>query len=142
MGKPAVHPHGRENLGAHLQERPQLHPHGLDELHDRDATFLSAVYYYHTPKPFLVLTDTLDVGKPDAEAAHNYRMDTTGGWARLQTDTSGYEGDNNGMITDEGRWTDKGSSFTVKINPDNDGVRMRRRINQMAYLHDPNRGCV
>ncbi|MEI7902175.1 MAG: hypothetical protein WCK89_18130 [bacterium] len=36
-------------------------------------------------------------------------------------------------ITDEGRWTDQGSAFTVKINPDNDGVRLRKRINQMAY---------
>ena len=109
----------------------QDHAHAF--IHDRDATFLSAVYYYHTPKPFLVLTDTLDVGKPDAEAAHNYRVDATGGRARLQSDTSGYEGDNNGLITDEGRWTDKGSSFTVKINPANDGVRLRRRINQMSY---------
>lgn len=101
--------------------------------HDRDGTFLSAVYYYHTPRKFLELTDSIDVGKQDAEAAHNYRIEGTDGRLRLQTDTAAYEGNFDELITDEGRWTDKGSSFTVKINPDNDGVRLRRRINQMAY---------
>jgi hypothetical protein len=36
-------------------------------------------------------------------------------------------------MTDDGRWTDEGSAFTVRINPDNDGVRLRKRINQTAY---------
>ena len=109
----------------------QDHAHAFT--HDRDGTFLSAVYYYHTPKKFLTLTDTLDVGKPDSESAHNYRAEGTEGKARVQMDTAGYEGDFNELITDEGRWTDKGSVFTVKINPDNDGVRLRKRINQTAY---------
>ena len=52
---------------------------------------------------------------------------------RLQSDTSGYEGNFNEPITDDGRWTDQGSSFTVKITPDNDGVRLRKRINEMTY---------
>ena len=107
--------------------------HARGFTHDRDGTFLSAVYYYHNPKKFLELTDTIDVGKPDSESAHKYRVDSTEGKTRLQTDTAGYEGNFNELITDEGRWTDKGSSFTVKISPDNDGVRLRRRINQMAY---------
>ncbi|MEI6809503.1 MAG: DUF2961 domain-containing protein [bacterium] len=101
--------------------------------HDRDGTFLSAVYYYHTPKKFLELTDSIDIGKHESELAHNYRVDGTEGRMRLQTDTAAYEGNFNELFTDDGRWTDKGSSFTVKINPDNDGVRLRRRINQMSY---------
>lgn len=109
----------------------QDHAHGFT--HDRDGSFLSAVYYYHTSKKFLVLTDILDVGKPDSESAHKYRVEGTEGKKRLQTDTAGYEGNFNEPIADEGRWTDKGSAFTVKINPDNDGVRLRKRINQMAY---------
>ena len=109
----------------------QDHAHAFT--HDRDGTFLSAVYYYHTPQKFLLQTDTLDVGKPEAEAAHNYKVDGTAGRTRVQSDTSGYEGDCNDLITDEGRWSDKGSTFTVKINPDNDGVRLRKRINQTAY---------
>jgi hypothetical protein len=60
-------------------------------------------------------------------------VEGTEGKKRLQTDTAGYEGNFNEPIADEGRWTDKGSAFTVKINPDNDGVRVRKRINQMAY---------
>jgi hypothetical protein len=109
----------------------QDHAHAFT--HDKDGTFLSAVYYYHNPRKVLALTDTLDVGKADAEAAHNYKADGTEGKMRMQTDTSGYEGDFNDLITDDGRWTDKGSAFTVKITPDNDGVRLRKRINQMAY---------
>jgi hypothetical protein len=109
----------------------QDHAHGFTR--DRDGNFLSAVYYYHTPKKFLDLTDSLDIGKPDSETAHNYRIEGTEGKARLQTDTAGYEGHFCEPLTDEGRWTDKGSSFTAKINPQNDGVRIRRRINQMAY---------
>jgi len=109
----------------------QDHAHAFT--HDRDGTFLSAVYYYHTPQSFLDLTDTLDVGKPDAEAAHHYQAEGTPGKMRLQTDTSGYEGNFNELMTDDGRWTDKGSTFTVKIKPDNDGVRLRKRINEMTY---------
>jgi len=109
----------------------QDHAHAFT--HDRDGTYLSAVYYYHTPKKFLVLTDSLDVGKPESESAHGYRIEGSEGRMRSQTDTAGYEGNFNEPITDEGRWTDKGSVFTVKVNPDNDGVRLRKRINQMAY---------
>ena len=109
----------------------QDHAHAFT--HDRDGTFLSAVYYYHTPRSFLNLTDSLDVGKPEAEAAHHYQAHGTPGKRRLQTDTSGYEGNCNELITDDGRWTDKGSSFSVKITPDNDGVRLRKRLNEMTY---------
>ena len=109
----------------------QDHAHAFT--HDRDGTFLSAVYYYHTPKRFLNLTDSLDVGKPEAEAAHHYQMNGTPGKLRLQTDTSGYEGNCNELTNDDGRWTDKGSSFSVKITPDNDGVRLRKRLNEMTY---------
>ena len=109
----------------------QDHAHGFT--HDRDGTFLSAVYYYHTPRKFLVRTDSMDVGKAESEAAHHYQITGTDGKMRLQTDESGYEGNFNELITDEGRWTDGSSSFTVAINPDNDGVRLRKRINQTAY---------
>ncbi|MCX6872487.1 MAG: DUF2961 domain-containing protein [Verrucomicrobia bacterium] len=109
----------------------QDHAHGFT--HDRDGTFLSAVYYYHTPQKFLVLTDSMDVGKPASEASHHYQVTGTEGKSRLQTDTASYEGNFNELITDEGRWTDKSSTFTIRINAGNDGVRLRKRINQMAY---------
>ena len=109
----------------------QDHAHGFT--HDRDGTFLSAVYYYHTPRKFLELTDRLNVGNPESESSHNYHSAGTAGKMRLQTDTAGYEGNFNEPLTDDGRWTDNGSTFTVGIHPDNDGVRLRKRINQMAY---------
>jgi len=110
-----------------------LQDHGCYFTHDRDGNFLSAVFYYHTPRPFLTLTDQLDVGQPDAEAAHGYRCTGTAGKTRQQTDTSGYEGNYQEPFADDGRWTDGESGFTAAINPDNDGVRLRKRINQTAY---------
>jgi hypothetical protein len=101
--------------------------------HDRDANFLSAVFYYHNPRKFIVLTDSVDVGKPESERAHDYRIMGTSGKTRLQSDTGTYENDYAVPLTDEGRWTDKETSFKVAIAPDNDGVRLRKRINQTAY---------
>lgn len=101
--------------------------------HDRNGEFLSAVFYYHTPKKALIQTDSLDIGKPEAEAAHKYAISGSGGKTRVQTDTGAYEGAFDQPFTDEGRWTDKESSFVATIDPENDGVRIRKRINQTAY---------
>ena len=63
--------------------------------------------------------------------AHSYQV--KGKRSRLQQDTAGYGSDFDAVFSDEGRWTNGSSSFRVKINPVNDGVRLRRRINQAAY---------
>ena len=107
--------------------------HASHFTHDRDGDFLSAVFYYHNPKKVLVQTDSLDVGKQESEAAHQYRIAGSEGRVRVQKDTASYEGALDEAITDEGRWTDKESSFVVAIHPNNDGVRIRKRINQTAY---------
>jgi hypothetical protein len=107
--------------------------HALDFTHDQDGTFLNAVFYYYNPKKYIQLTDTLDVGKDASEAAHGYKMEGTPSKVRLQTDQGTYENDYAVPITDGGRWTDKETSFTVAIDPNNDGVRIRKRINQTAF---------
>jgi hypothetical protein len=107
--------------------------HALQFAHDRDGIFLSAVFYYHNPKKFIALTDSLDVGKTDAETAHHYQITGSPDKTRTQTDTGRYENDIETPVTDDGRWTDKETSFTVAISPDNDGVRLRKRINQTSY---------
>ncbi|MEI8376672.1 MAG: DUF2961 domain-containing protein [Planctomycetota bacterium] len=107
--------------------------HALHFTHDRAGDFFSAVFYYHNPKKILVQTDSLDVGNQEAEAAHQYQIAGSEKRVRVQKDTASYEGAYDEPITDEGRWTDKESSFVVAIQPNNDGVRIRKRINQTAY---------
>jgi len=105
--------------------------HAHDYSHDMDGTFRSAVFYYWNPKQILVQTDSFDVGDVASEKAHEYKI--AGGKTRLQNDMAAYEGNFKEPFDDSGQWTSGESSFRVKIDPDNDGVRLRKRINQIAY---------
>ena len=105
--------------------------HGHDFTHDKDGVFRSAVFYYWNPKPFLVLTDSLDVGDRRSERAHQFRMNASK--HRLQKDQAAYEGNFTELFEDAGHWSNGTSTFTVNIDPDNDGVRLRKRINQLLY---------
>ncbi|MEO5996992.1 MAG: DUF2961 domain-containing protein [Chitinophagaceae bacterium] len=105
--------------------------HALYQTHDRNGIFNSAVFYYHNPKKYLVVTDSLDVGDKPSEMVHDYRIKGTR--MLLQKDTASYEGNYTTAIADQGRWTNGYSGFTFLINPENDGVRLRKRINQTAY---------
>ena len=107
----------------------QDHAHNFS--HDRDGTFRSAVFYYWNPNQFLKLTDSIDVGNEGSERAHSYEI--SGSRARLQEDEASYEGGFTELIRDAGRWTNGGTKFTAKIDPDNDGVRLRKRINHLAF---------
>jgi len=105
--------------------------HGHDFTHDKDGTFRSAVFYYWHPEPCLTLTDSLDVGDPRSEQTHQYRISATK--RRLQTDEAAYEGNFTELFEDAGYWSNGESSFKVDVDPDNDGVRLRKRINQLLY---------
>lgn len=105
--------------------------HGHNQSHDTDGTFRSAVFYYLNNEQKLMLSDSIDVGDSKAEKAHNYLI--SGSRSRMQKDTACYEGNFTALFTDDGRWTDGSSSFEIKINENNDGVRLRKRINQLAY---------
>jgi len=107
----------------------QDHAHNFT--HDCDGTFRSAVFYYWNPEPVLLLTDHLDVGDVDSEKEHAYKV--VGDSVRLQSDTASYEGNYTEPIEDSGRWTEGESTFRVRIDPDNDGVRLRKRINHLVY---------
>ena len=107
----------------------QDHAHGFT--HDRDGTFRSAVFYYWNPVPGLTLTDELDVGNEQSEKEHAYEI--TGRRARMQTDEAAYEGNFDAIIRDSGRWTEGATTFRVRIDPNNDGIRLRKRINQLSY---------
>ncbi len=94
----------------------------------------SVCLFYFRPDPVLVLTDSLDVGNATSESAHTYSATS----AATTSKTYEYQGDfdawgtNNQdkLVTDNGRIVSGTSQFTVTILPDNDGVRLMRRMDQ------------
>ncbi|MBI5527885.1 MAG: DUF2961 domain-containing protein [Deltaproteobacteria bacterium] len=83
-------------------------------------------YYYHRPEPAMVLSDTLDVGNAQDEAAHSYVIESET-WNGSRTFT--YEGDFDDVeLTDDGRAHKGKSGFALTIDPANDGVVLRRRL--------------
>ena len=93
----------------------------------------SVTFFYGREAPVLALTDELDVGKHNSELQHAYRV--TG----LRKNTKGrfwYDGELNNVlfktspIEDDGASFDGSSEFTVKIDPANHGVRLRRRTDK------------
>jgi hypothetical protein len=86
------------------------------------------VFWYGEPEPTMALTDFLDVGDPDSEARHEY----TAPLSEKKDLTSAFEGEfDNVPIIDSGRTLNGPSQFTVQIAPENQGVLLRRRSDQM-----------
>jgi len=105
--------------------------HGHEFQHDRDGIFRSAVFYYWNSVSKISLTDELDIGNKQEEKKHDHTI--LSGESRLQEEIGRYEGDFEEMFTDQGYWFDGTVAFTANISPENNGVRIRRRINQWAY---------
>lgn len=100
---------------------------------DSDEHYESAVYWYGLPEASLLPTDDLDVGDPESERAHRYASpqatepyaltsrfewgpDTLDGREVLPT------------VTDRGRRTTGTSEFTLRLDPRNVGVLLRRTL--------------
>ena len=95
---------------------------------DAVANYSSVAYWYGIADVGISLCDELDVGDTASEATHNYHFigET---WAGTQTYF--YEGDaDNVAITDDGRALIGACVFTVSIPPSNEGIRLRRRLDQ------------
>ena len=93
----------------------------------------SVAFFYGRETPGIVLSDELDVGKRDSEVAHSYRV------VGARKDLAGkywYDGEFNNVlfmtpaIEDDGVSFAGSSEFTVKIDPANRGVRLRRRLDK------------
>jgi hypothetical protein len=90
-------------------------------------------YWYGAPKATLVKTDTLQVGDPASEAAHRYVSPDASGPYEI---TSRYEwGVDQFQVrevypahTDRGRRTRGSSEFTLRLDPGNLGVLLRRKL--------------
>ncbi len=78
----------------------------------------------NTPK--LILIDELDVGETSSERQHNYITDDYKDLGKIK---SFYDGEKIGVIiADGGIEIRKFSQFRININPNNQGVRLRRRM--------------
>ena len=92
------------------------------------------VVWYYLDQPGtcnLKLTDEFDVGKPESEKAHQYSV-TGEKWAgstAASYDRMEYQ-PHVATTTDDGRAFTGTSQFTVKIDPANQGVKIRRRVNR------------
>jgi len=98
--------------------------------HDNGGETDAVVFYYKKASAGnLLLTDQLDVGDPAAEAAHQYSV-TGQTWSGTRHSSyDGYERNYEyDSCSDDGRAFTGRSEFTVNISPDNDGVKLRRRL--------------
>lgn len=98
----------------------------------KGGTTESIVFYYLSPDgPNLHLTDEIDVGNHFSESRHGYRVAGQTWQGVLEDDYDGYERRRDyGRATDDGRAFNGSSRFTVALAPDNDGARLRKRINR------------
>jgi hypothetical protein len=110
--------------------RIQLEHGGHNESTER---YRSVVYWYGAPGACLRLTDSFHVGDPIDEGIHRYLSPTA---SAVDTLTSRYEWgvDQLGAIavlpesTDTGRHMTGTTEFSMRIEPDNFGVLLRRKL--------------
>jgi hypothetical protein len=88
-------------------------------------------YYQSSEGSVFTLTDSVDVGNPDSENVHAYKI---AGQRDLNTLTQSYESyesaDDYDVVTDNGRSFDGYCEFKVNLSPQNKGVRLRKRIDR------------
>lgn len=101
---------------------------GWDKGGNSDVT----VFYYKSAKnDTLILTDELDVANLDSEKRHSYKIEKQTRGEELISAYDGYERKVDfDMQKDAGRAYNGNSSFVFKINPNNLGVRLRKRLNR------------
>jgi hypothetical protein len=122
---------------------------------DSTEHYETVTYWYGAPVATLVKTDTLQLGDRDSERAHQYRSPEASEPYEI---SSRYEWgiDHIGQHevfpahTDRGRKTRGTSEFTLKLEPDNVGVLLRRKLDygfpnqraevEVADASDPDRG--
>lgn len=110
--------------------RIQLEHGGTNESTERYRT---VAYWYGIDRPYLVLTDTLDVGDPEDEARHAYVSPDA---SPIEELSSRYEWGPDRVggkevfpeTSDRGRHTRGWSEFTLRIRKDNLGVLLRRKL--------------
>ncbi|MGB3008564.1 MAG: DUF2961 domain-containing protein [Chitinophagaceae bacterium] len=88
-------------------------------------------YYKSKAKSGLLLTDEIDMGNHFDEQRHNYTVRKLTWKGTLKDGYDGYERNlDYGTYTDDGKAFNGSSKFTVNIDPSNQGVKLRKRINR------------
>ncbi|OWA34129.1 hypothetical protein B9G55_17555 [Saccharibacillus sp. O16] len=87
------------------------------------------LFYYGLDEVGMTLTDELNIGDPASEGIHEYRVH---GDLGLYTLDSTYEDGSNHKLEDTGRELEGASEFSVSVQADNRGVRLRRRSDQVT----------
>ena len=96
---------------------------------DEPADYSSVAYYYKIDEQGMMLSDELDVEDITSETAHGYNINNQS-WTG--TRDLYYEGDDDDvLISDDGRAFLDYSEFTVSIEPENNGVKLRRRLDNV-----------
>lgn len=94
-------------------------------------TDVTTFYYKACDKSALVLTDEMDVGNQYDEQKHQYQTIGLTWKGILTTEYDGYERNlRYGSCTDDGKAFNGNSRFVMKIEKDNKGVKLRKRINR------------
>ena len=95
---------------------------------DSDVTIF---YYKSRQKDLMKLTDEVDVGNAESEKSHNYSVSGQTKFEELTSSYDGYEMKADFDVQkDSGRAFNGFSQFTVKLNAENSGVKLRRRLNR------------
>jgi hypothetical protein len=95
----------------------------------------SVTFFYARAQPNLIPTDSLDIGNMESESRHNYEVH---GLTDQRKCAYWYDGEFNNVlysvpaIVDEGNYFEGYSQFTVAIDPQNKGVKLRRRMNKQV----------
>lgn len=98
---------------------------------DVAGDYSSTAYWYGHPEKSAERTDTLTVGDDASEKAHHYTAEDPGG---VETLASHFEGDFRSpqALTATTRATSSPVTFTLAVDPRNDGVELRRTSDQRA----------
>jgi hypothetical protein len=94
-------------------------------------TDVTIFYYKAGTGPNLQLTDEMDVGNHFSETRHHYQIRQQTWQGSLHDQYDAYERNlDYGACTDEGRAFNGSSQFTVTVDPKNQGIKLRKRINR------------
>lgn len=89
------------------------------------------VLYYSVDQPGMTLTDTLDIGDETSQRQHDYQVTDPVWQGELENMYENEGAADRPLIRDRGCAFNGRSEFTVRIDPVNVGVRLRRRCDQI-----------
>ncbi len=111
------------------------------------SNYWSLAFCYLNKRERIRQTDFIDVGNPASEKAHNYMATSSDAVIYVESYPEGEYFETS--VKDDGRYHSEGEiTFNISIDPDNNGVRLRRRIDQKVpcqkaevYINGEYAGC-